>query len=841
MSGLPTVNVVDDEQMSSEGSVNAPVAPPRSPSVHSARAQSPVAHLDLSAGRVSPVAKILQSDIAGQRGSASVFGTVQSTEVVGAPTVPVDVPTREETKQAFAEVSSALRDVSTQHDEVQAGMQSLASGVETLRRARAADLETSAQVQATLQRTLSTSSSLEARMEQAELSQAQAKSAAAEAHLASQRALQQAARLEEEQAKTASQLQHSLSAQAQQAQSSIADATQIAYKTAKDVKTLSETASKAEYLAQITAAKMEEQIAQLNLKMQEQQSLAVQEAKSAQEAQTKLTQQLEEARQLAQSTRGRTTTYEVQLAEVTKQMKVLEQLLVDQRMKGNSLENQLSAAQDRIGGAERRAQQLAEENVQIKSELQYWNELYAQDTAGENVDQINAEVDSNPLLSVPVAPETSKLPSPRGIFNAANTLGSATVPDLPPWSILAESSTAMGATSMAPPLRNFDIPSSNVGPEISPFLPTQQRDRRVSFGSTFAGSSGTGGNGGGGNGTAGVGGAIPPTLPTTAAMFRMDIKPKEPPIFRGTAQEDVDSWLAKVEDFIYLTEANMRQQVAYMATLLQDAAGDWWAALLKERHGSRPADFAEMSALLRKRFGSSTRVDRARAALRNVKQLQNENVRAYSSRFESLLAKLPSYDVEWAKSQYIWGLNQKVAELVVIAEPVDLQAAILKAEKIEMARSTVSGHTGQSSSGWFRGNRGRFTRGRGRFAAAVQTTPGPSNYQSGQGQHQNAGVQPQSGQQGPRPNLMNVQCYRCQGWGHTSFYCPSSKAVQYRGGRGGGRARGRMQRGRGRGGRARGRGQSVNASLIASGSGAPAPPPQVQEAAPVPAPPGPGN
>ena len=155
--------------------------------------------------------------------------------------------------------------------------------------------------------------------------------------------------------------------------------------------------------------------------MQEQQSLAVQEAKSAQEAQTKLTQQLEEARQLAQSTRGKTTTYEVQLAEVTKQMKVLEQLLVDQRMKGNSLENQLSAAQDRIGGAERRAQQLAEENVQIKSELQYWNELYAQDTAGENVDQINAEVDSNPLLSVPVAPETSKLPSPRGIFNAANT------------------------------------------------------------------------------------------------------------------------------------------------------------------------------------------------------------------------------------------------------------------------------------------------------------------------------------------------------------------------------------------------------------------------------------
>ena len=132
MSGLPTVNVVEDEQMSSEGSVNAPVAPPRSPSVHSARAQSPVAPVDLSAGRVSPVAKILQSGTAGQRGSVSVFSPVQSTEIVGAPTVPVDIPTREETKQAFEEVSSALRSVLSQHDEVRAGMQSLASGVETL-------------------------------------------------------------------------------------------------------------------------------------------------------------------------------------------------------------------------------------------------------------------------------------------------------------------------------------------------------------------------------------------------------------------------------------------------------------------------------------------------------------------------------------------------------------------------------------------------------------------------------------------------------------------------------------------------------------------------------------
>ena len=126
-------------------------------------------------------------------------------------------------------------------------------------------------------------------------------------------------------------------------------------KTAKQVQTLSETARKAEYTAQLTVAKVEEQVAQLEMKLQEQQSLAFKEAQSAQEAQKKLTQQLEEAKQLSQATSGITKTYEAQLAEVTGQMRTLEQLLIDQRMKGNSLADQLSAAQDRIGGAERRA------------------------------------------------------------------------------------------------------------------------------------------------------------------------------------------------------------------------------------------------------------------------------------------------------------------------------------------------------------------------------------------------------------------------------------------------------------------------------------------------------
>ena len=40
----------------------------------------------------------------------------------------------------------------------------------------------------------------------------------------------------------------------------------------------------------------------------------------------------------------------------------------------------MSTAQDRIGGVERRAQQLEVENTRIQGEIKYWNDLYAYDT-----------------------------------------------------------------------------------------------------------------------------------------------------------------------------------------------------------------------------------------------------------------------------------------------------------------------------------------------------------------------------------------------------------------------------------------------------------------------------
>ena len=150
------------------------------------------------------------------------------------------------------------------------------------------------------------------------------------------------------------------------------------------------------------------------------------------------------------------------------------------------------------------------ENEAIKSELKYWNELYEQDVAVENVGENIAEVESSPKSILPVASDGAVMPSSSGIAAASANVG-IPMPNYPSWSLPLISSPVLDENvTMTPRMRSFDVPSSNVGLDVPPLLPMQQRGRRESFGSTFAGSSGTGGNGGGGNGSFGFSGVTPP-------------------------------------------------------------------------------------------------------------------------------------------------------------------------------------------------------------------------------------------------------------------------------------------------------------------------------------------
>ena len=82
------------------------------------------------------------------------------------------------------------------------------------------------------------------------------------------------------------------------------------------------------------------------------------------------------------------------------------------------------------------------------------------------------------------------------------------------------------------------IPMS--GPTLgpTPFGGTQS-NRHVSFGSVFDASSGQGGNGGGNGGT--IESRTIQPQPQGVSTFNLGIKPKDPPVFHGRANEDVST------------------------------------------------------------------------------------------------------------------------------------------------------------------------------------------------------------------------------------------------------------------------------------------------------------
>ena len=146
-----------------------------------------------------------------------------------------------------------------------------------------------------------------------------------------------------------------------------------------------------------------------------------------------------------------------------------------------------------------------------------------------------------------------------------------------------------------------DAPAQQVQPPSSVHLGgtvDSTGGSELSFALHGAGGSSNGPNGGG----------TPPPFPSFNAgsqnqqrqgqAFTVQVKPKDPPVFRGWAEDDVTTWTAKVQDFYYLTDASDVQQVAYAATLLQDAASDWWYSLLKTRGGIRPRNFVKFADLL---------------------------------------------------------------------------------------------------------------------------------------------------------------------------------------------------------------------------------------------------
>ena len=96
MSQQAAMNGVDDEEMSSQGSVNAPVALPRSLTKEQGTTQAPTEQM-LFPSLISPAPK-MQLSISRMSLAPTATVPIESTAVVAAPMVVIDSPSREETK-----------------------------------------------------------------------------------------------------------------------------------------------------------------------------------------------------------------------------------------------------------------------------------------------------------------------------------------------------------------------------------------------------------------------------------------------------------------------------------------------------------------------------------------------------------------------------------------------------------------------------------------------------------------------------------------------------------------------------------------------------------------------
>ena len=92
---------------------------------------------------------------------AEASGSGQPSNV--ASTIPIEVPTLEETKAMCGEVSSAFQDMSMKHGQIQGNLQNLASTV-ALSQAKQEEQDAFVQVQETFKRTASVASELEIRL-----------------------------------------------------------------------------------------------------------------------------------------------------------------------------------------------------------------------------------------------------------------------------------------------------------------------------------------------------------------------------------------------------------------------------------------------------------------------------------------------------------------------------------------------------------------------------------------------------------------------------------------------------------------------------------------------------
>jgi hypothetical protein len=150
-----------------------------------------------------------------------------------------------------------------------------------------------------------------------------------------------------------------------------------------------------------------------------------------------------------------------------------------------------------------------------------------------------------------------------------------------------------------------------------------------------------------------------------------------PETFDGRKTKEVRPWLNRVRDILSMTGFNLDgpDSVRYAATYLTGAAHSWFEserarAAYGEEEYAGFGTFKEFADALAQRMGDPQPDDKARAALRKLRQLTS--VKQYADQFQQLITHLPQRDAMDLRFDFISGLKPRIQELLVGKVSVDM-------------------------------------------------------------------------------------------------------------------------------------------------------------------------
>ena len=102
-----------------------------------------------------------------------------------------------------------------------------------------------------------------------------------------------------------------------------------------------------------------------------------------------------------------------------------------------------------------------------------------------------------------------------------------------------------------------------------------------------------------------------------------------------------------------------------------------------------PGDWTTLRQAMLKRFGSSIRVEKARAGIYQLRQ-DKMSVLQYAEAFESFLARIEDFDESQYLVQFIFGLRPEISRLVYLQQPASILAAKEMAERLELTHQATA-------------------------------------------------------------------------------------------------------------------------------------------------------